>query len=222
MTSPVTAEQLANYSKLHDEAVEKVISIINDPKWELNKEDKDIVFYKRFEESSPFAQIKSIVTIPGTTLQEVKEILTPIVKVDENTPEKERHGLDYCYELPGSGEGYNLFVTATKSPGMMVSGREFVLYRKIVEKDGLLIAISVSIPDDSIVPVGKGHVRGVMTQGYVAKVSPKNDKDVELSFFVHADPKGSIPAIAYNQVVTSQGYAAKGIRNKIIKLHEGK
>lgn len=223
MAKSATPEQLANYSKLHDEAVAKLLTIKDDPKWELSSEEQEIKFYKLYIESSPFAAAKSVVTIPDTTLEEVKKVLLPITIVDDKTPEKQRHGLDYCYELSGNGTDYNLFVTATASPGPLVSGREFILYRKMVEKDGLLIAINISIPDDDLVPENKKHVRAFMDyQGFIAKVSEQNPKDVELSFYVHADPKGSLPSLAYNAVVTKQGYAAKGVRGKIIKDHEAK
>ena len=220
MSYTPTPEKLAEYSKLHDAAVEKVLSIADASDWTLEKEDKDIVFYKRFESSSPFAQIKSVVTIPDSSLEEVKKALEPILHIDEKTPDNQRHGLDISREIAGNTSDYNIFYIATTSPGPMISGRDFVFYRKEVEKDGKLIYINVSVPDDDIVPPTSKYVRGVMSfQGYIAQLEA-DGKTVKLQFFVHADPKGKVPSWAYNKVVTSQGYAAKGIRSKIIKSRQ--
>ena len=215
-----TPEKLAEYSKLHDAAVEKVLSIMDAPDWTLEKEDKDIVFYKRFEPSSSFTQIKSVVTIPDSSLAEVQKALEPILSIDEKTPDNQRHGLDISREVAGNTSDYNIFYIATTSPGPMISGRDFIFYRKKVEKDGKLIYINVSVPDDDIVPPNSKYVRGVMSfQGYVAQLEP-DGKTVKLQFFVHADPKGKVPSWAYNKVVTSQGYAAKGIRSRILKSRQ--
>ena len=220
MSYTPTPEKLAEYSKLHDAAVEKVLSIADASDWTLEKEDKDIVFYKRFEPSSSFAQIKSVVTIPDSSLEEVKKALEPILHIDEKTPDNQRHGLDISREIAGNTSDYNIFYIATTSPGPMISGRDFVFYRKEVEKDGKLIYINVSVPDDDIVPPTSKYVRGVMSfQGYIAQLEA-DGKTVKLQFFVHADPKGKVPSWAYNKVVTSQGYAAKGIRSKIIKSRQ--
>lgn len=223
MTKTATAEMLENYSKLHKQAVDKVLAILDAPDWEKTKEDTDIVFYKRFVKDSPLAQIKSVVYIPDTTMDEVKEVLQPVPKVDKDTPENQRHKMDYAYELEGSGNGYQLYVIGTQAPGMMVSGREFILFRKLVEKGGYYTAINVSVPDNDLVPVDKHHVRGEMFfQGFAARVSPKNEKDIELNFVVHSDPKGSLPVALFNKVVTFQGFAARGVRNQIMEKHQKK
>ena len=213
-----TPEKLVEYSKLHDAAVEKVLSIENAADWQLEKEDKDITFYKRFEPSSSFAQVKSVVTIPNATLQDVENALGPVPVVDEKTPDNQRHGLDISREIAGSGSDYDIMYIATTSPGPMISGRDFIYYRKKVMKDGKLIYINVSIPDNDVVPENPKYVRAVTNfQGYIAQPVADKPSDIKLEFFVHADPKGKVPSWAYNKFVTSQGYAAKGIRSKILK-----
>ena len=218
MSSPtLTAEQIAEYNKIHEDAVAKVLAIKDDPKWELEKEDKDIVFYKRFEESSPFAMIKSIVTIPDSTIEEVGKVLMDIPEIDEKTDSKQRHGFDFSHCVI-HGDDYAVVYIATTAPALMVSGRDFILFRKTnVKKDGKEIYINVSIPNTELAPETKKYVRGIMEfQGYIVEQA-ENQKDVKLTFFVHVDPKGSVPSWAYNKVVTSQGYAAKGIRSKVIR-----
>ena len=52
-----------------------------------------------------------------------------------------------------------------------------------------------------------------LTQCFVAEQA---GDEVKLTFIVHADPAGSIPAWIYNKVATDQGYAVKKIRDELM------
>jgi len=209
------------YPNMEEHYLQKVdyaLSLLNDPSWELEKEDKDIVFYRRYAPNDSFAMIKSIVTIPDCSIDDIIEQLSVIEPIDSSTPSNKKHGIAERRVLHDQGkEGFCVFYIAMEPPGMMISGRDFVLIRKMLQKDGKLLFINVSSEDDSVLPPNRTYVRGQMDfQGFIAEPDPANPKNIKLVFMAHANPKGSIPSMIYNSVVMNQGYAAKGVRSKIL------
>ncbi|OHS93221.1 hypothetical protein TRFO_40488 [Tritrichomonas foetus] len=217
----VAPELIAQYAKSSEELLPKLLELQNSPEWKVSKEEKDIKFYNRTEKSSSYTQVKSVVTIPAS-MDKVLEVLKPIEIVDSNTPKDKRHGLNERRILFGpQDDEFNttIFLIELESPGMMVSPRDFVLFRRHYSKDGKEIFLHNSIPNTDLAPEKKGVVRGEMNfQAFIAEKDPENEENIRLTFLVHADPKGKIPAMAYNMVVTNQGYAAKGIRKRAMEL----
>lgn len=220
MSSGVTPEQLAEYGKQSEELLPKFLTLSTSSEWKESKKEEDITFYTRTDPSSSYHQVKSVVTIPAS-LETVLGILKPIEVVDSKTPKEKRHGLNERKTLYGPTDDQyqsTIFTIEIESPAPLVSARDFLLFRRHYEKDGKHIFLHNSIVNDTLFPEKKGVVRGVMEfQGFIAEPDPDHSGNVRLTFLVHADPKGKIPATVYNLVVTNQGYAAKGIRKKAIE-----
>ena len=217
----LTPEQLSEYGKKNEEVLARVLELQNSGDWKLTKEEADIKFYNRTDKSSSYHQVKSVVSIPAP-MATVLEVLKPIEIVDSNTPKDKRHGLNERKTVYGpldDEHNTTVFYIELESPGMMVSPRDFLLFRRHYTKDGKEIFLHNSIDNADLQPEKKGVVRGDMLfQSFIAEKDPDEPNNVRLTFLVHADPKGKIPAMAYNMVVTNQGYAAKGIRKRSIEL----
>jgi hypothetical protein len=111
----------------------------------------------------------------------------------------------------------SIFYLALESPGLMISPRDFVLSRFLFRiSDDRLVYFHISIDNAQLAPPNKDFVRGEMLfQGYV--IDKLADGNVKLTFLAQADPKGSIPAWAYNSTAMKQGYVAKAIRKKVLQ-----
>ena len=220
MSNGVTPEQLAEYAKQSEELLPKFLALATSSEWKESKKEQDITFYTRTDPSSSYHQVKSVVTIPAS-IETVISILKPIEVVDASTPKEKRHGLNERKALYGPADDQYqtaIFEIEIESPAPLVSPRDFLLFRRFYQKDGKQVYLHNSIVNDTLFPEKKGVVRGVMPfQGFIVEPDPDHNGNVRLTFLVHADPKGKIPATVYNLVVTNQGYAAKGIRKKAIE-----
>jgi hypothetical protein len=213
----VSPELIAQYKAASDAKLQHILSIIDDPSWKQDKAEPEITFYSRSEPPSSFSQLKSIVTIPAP-VEAILAVLEPIEVVNESTPKGERHGYVSRRAAfgPLSDESHSsVMYISLESPGALISGRDFLLSRFFYRVSGDRYAwVHTSIVNDALVPPAKGVVRGEMIfQAYVLDAIPEGGK---LTFVVHADPKGSVPGWAYNATLLGQGYAAKGIRKKVL------
>lgn len=219
-TMSVTPEQIAEYAKQSEELLPKFIALASSNEWKESKKEEDITFYTRTDPSSPYHQVKSVVTIPAP-IDTVLSILKPIEVVDKSTPKEKRHGLNERKALYGPADDQYqtaIFEIEIESPAPLVSPRDFLLFRRFYQKDGKQVYLHNSIVNNTLFPEKKGVVRGEMPfQGFIVEQDPDHQGNVRLTFLVHADPKGKIPSAVYNLVVTNQGYAAKGIRKKAIE-----
>jgi hypothetical protein len=216
MSSAVTPARLAEYERESKARLDKLLAILNDKSWTESKKEPDITFYTRTDPSSDFSQLKSIVSIPAP-IEVVLEALKPIEPVNSKTPEKERHGLverKVLYGPSKDGSETSIFYFVVDSPAPLISAREFLVFRKLHQLPGGTYSFfhhSVTIPE--LCPENKDYVRGDMLfQGYLAEPDPDHAGSVRLTFFVHADARGSVPAWVVNKTITNQGYAAKGIK----------
>lgn len=215
MSAEIGADQIAKWGEESEKLMKETIALLADPDWKESKKEPEIVFYTRSDKSSSFHQVKSVVTIPAP-MEAVLKALKPIEVVDKNTPKDKRHGLLERRTVygPQDDEWETCVFYICLDPPALVTARDFVLFRRLYKLDGGRYCYFHNSIDTPAVPVDSKRVRGHMTfQGFLCE--PEGD-GVRLTFFVHADPKGSIPAFAYNTAATNQGYAAKGIRKKVL------
>ena len=217
MSAPDCASLVDKYTARAKETAEKLSTLLKDPTWKESKKEEEITFYVRSDPSSSFNQVKSVVSIPASLEEVAKEVLT-INEINEQTPKDKKHGFDFSkvlYRVENDPDERVFFYIALTSPGMMVSGRDFILFRMRVKVGEQTFFVSVNVDEDELHPPTKTYVRGNMLfQGYAAE---EVDGNIQLTFYAHADPKGSIPAWAYNTVATNQGYAAKGIKKAVLE-----
>lgn len=210
-------ELVEKYTTRAQEILNTVLGFIDDDSWKESKIDSEIAFYTRYEPSSSFAQVKSVVSIKAPN-DVIQGLITPIVPVDKSTPKEQNLGFDFqrtIYEVPNDPESRCFVYMALPSPGMMISGRDFALFRRHFLFDGKReVDLMFSVDEDEISPPVNEYVRAKMTfQGFVSE--PVGD-EVKLTFFVHVDPAGKLPSWAYNLVATDQGNAALDIKKKAL------
>lgn len=200
---------LPAYNKQMDEQLAHVKEIINDPNWTKEKEEPAIVFYKRMEKGSSFAQIKSVVTIKGKTVEEVQDYMKHIRTIDENTPKDQREG---CLErrvvktIEGDANEASFYYIAVETSSRLVSSRDFLMYQKAFVEGDKCYLVRTSIVNDEIKAPVKKYVRANMF--FQAFVSEPCEEGTKLTFLCHADPSGNVPAMIYNVAAINQGYSA--------------
>jgi hypothetical protein len=219
MSLTVTPEVISANNAISEKALAYVESIIDAPDWTVTKQEPTITFYSRYESSSPFAQIKSVVSIPAS-LEKVMAVLDVVVPVDANTPAKQRDGCQERYvtnPVPGDPNSAIFNYVALETPTRIVAPRDFLLYRRKYPFRGGFVWLHTSVADESLKPVKSPFVRGKMTyEADIAYPDPETPGAVRMIFATHADPAGSIPAWVYNAVATDQGYFAKQVRDKVL------
>ena len=208
----MSAPSATAYVAAHEAALEKFVQLQTAPEWKLAKDEDGVKFYTRTEAGSSFSQLKSETTV-AAPLEKVCEVLKVVPVVDAKKPEdglKERYTFG---ELNDENDTRFLYV-AVDSGSRLVTNRDFIMLRRHYVKDGKQIWLHTSVPDE-VKPVEKQFVRGQMKlQGYIAEADGANTK---LTFIVHTDPCGSIPAMIYNAAVMKQGNAVKKIREQAQK-----
>lgn len=216
MTIP--AEVLARYVEEADKVVSETIPMLDGPGWHEEKKEPEIVFYKRTSPTSSFAQVKSVVSIPGS-MDEVLAALRPISVIDETTPRDQRHGIVERRVVfgPQDDESETCVFYIALEPPRFVTSRDFVLFRRLVKLDGGKMCYFHHSVECDLVPVDKKKVRANMFfQGFLCEQDPSDANAIQLTFFAQADPMGSIPAMAYNMTAINQGYTAKGIKKRVM------
>ena len=212
---PPTAEMIADHEKYLNECLE----LIEKAPWKLSKEEPKIKFYTAPYTGSSFSMVKSVVSVPNAH-EKLLNILATIKTIDENTPDEERDGEKECFLLKEFDDEHKsgYLYTSVFSGSRLVSDREFFMLRRHYVIDGKDIWLHCSIKGDDICPPKKGNVRGNITfQMYMAEKDPENEGADKLTFIVHADPCGKVPAMIYNAVAVSQGYSALKIREESLK-----
>ena len=215
-------EELEQYHKLYEERLATVEALLDDPEWKEDKKEENITFYTRYDPSSSFAQIKSVVPIP-LPIEKVSDFLKVVKVVDDKTPKDQREG---CIqrriqaEIPAEqAEGGAFYYIQLESPSFVVSSRDFLMYRRVTIKGNRHILLQVSVVNDKIMPPVNKVVRGNMFfQGLIAE--KVDDNNTKLTFICHADPAGSIPATVYNMAAMKQGYAALRVRNGALAANQ--
>jgi hypothetical protein len=219
MSLAITPEVIAANNEINEKAVHYVESIVDAPDWSLSKKEPTITFYTRYDPSSKFAQLKSIVSIPAP-LESVIAVLDQVNTVDANTPKKDRDGCQEKYlttPVPDDPYGAVFLYIGLETPTRLVAPRDFLLYRRKYPFREGFIYMHTSVADESLKPVKSPYVRGKMTfEADLAFPDPDAPDTVKMIFTTHADPAGSIPAWVYNAVVTDQGYFAKQVRDKVL------
>ena len=208
---------LASYNKQIDERYAHIKDILNDKGWNKEKEDKGATFYKRTEQGSGFQQVKSVVTI-SKPIDEVVNAVKNTKPIDSNTPKDEREGFIERRRLKsveGDPNDACFVYIIVESPSKLVTSRDFLMYCKVFKEDnGMVSIVRTSIVNDGLMPNNKKYVRGNMIfQAYVCE--PIENGKTKLTFVVHADPAGSVPAMIYNTAVIKQGYSAVKIKDAL-------
>lgn len=205
----VDPNTIIRYNAEHAKVLERVLSIIDSSDWKKIKEDNGVTFLNRYESDSPYAMLKSSTLIPAS-MEAVMEKLSVV----EHVKDKDGFKLRETFGEVG-GEHLSTFMyVAVESGSRLVSNRDFVMYRRHYKRGNKEIFLHVSVDNNDLKPEDKAFVRGFMNfQGYIAE--PTNG-GILLTFFVHTDPKGSIPAVVYNAACTKQGYAVQKIANAVL------
>ena len=212
-----TADQISEYNQQWDKAVELTLAAYNGSDWSKeSSKEKDIEIFTRSVKGSSFSQVKSVVTVNAQFDQVIKQVQTTKV-IDENTPKDQREGAverRVLSNVENDPDGACFFYIIVESPSRLVSNRDFLMYQKSTNKDGLFLLVRTSINNEEMRKVAKGCVRGNMFfQSFICEKT--GDNQTKLTFLCHADPSGSIPAMVYNMAATKQGLAALRIKREV-------
>jgi hypothetical protein len=211
----VTPEAVAEYNAQTEQALERVIALLDDGGWGSPKSDKDVLYWVRYVSGSSFAMIKSEVAIPKP-YDAVIDRMFYFPEITPDMPAAQRDGILRRFliipEPSRFSEGYMYFSVESGVP--LVSNRDFLVYRKHYERDGAHYLIQFSIENDAIMPKQKGFVRGKMiTQAFIAD----NPGTPRIRCLSHTDPGGSIPAALYNMAAKKQAAYLKRLKESMMK-----
>ncbi|EAY10380.1 hypothetical protein TVAG_109640 [Trichomonas vaginalis G3] len=202
---------------MHEKRLHEMLEIVEKGDWKLSKEETNIKFYTGTYPGSSFNMVKSVVTILGKHKKTV-ELLDTVKTIDKNTPKEEAKGVKERYVFGGAEGGPRYLYMSLQSGSMLVSDRDFLTLRKRYDLPDKQVWLIASIDNDDLKPPTKDNVRGKMTfQAFILEQDKDDDAYDRLTFVVHADPCGSIPAMVYNAVATKQGYNVLSIRNSVLK-----
>lgn len=214
MSVPLDLDQ---YNAQIAKELEHVKSIVEDDGWKVDKKDKDITFYLRYEAPSKFAQVKSVVTIKKP-VDEVFDYVKTVRVVDEHTPADQREG---CVErrtlnpIEGDPNEAQFYYIVVETHSRLVSSRDFLMYQKVFKEGDKRYLLRTSIVNDALKPPHKSYVRANMHfQAFVMEPCPDGCK---LTFLCHADPSGSVPAMIYNAAASNQGRSALRFKQALEK-----
>jgi hypothetical protein len=213
----IPAAQLAEYDGFIQGLFEKVVELVSGGDWTKTKQDGDITFFSRFVPGSNFMMLKSQLTIP-LPFERVLKRFSLLPPVTADTPPGEREGAVFRLLLTLEPNEWNDgFVYLVLDSGTrVVRNRDFLMYRKHFERDGIHYFIQGSMVNDAIAPATKEFVRGKMlTQGVVVDSDPASGEP-RVTCIAHADPAGAIPAIIYNAVVQKQGSVVKKLKADLL------
>ena len=213
----MSADIFAPYREVHEQTLNKCIQLKEGADWKFSKEEDGVKFYTAPAEGSSFAMVKSETVIKAPKAA-VNDRIAKTPKVDANTPDNQRDGAQerwLSHTVDDDTRATFMYIDLI-SPSRLVSERDFLMFRRCYERDGVHIQLNVSIKNDEIKPEVKGRVRAHMFFQifFVEKIDEETTK---LTFMCHADPMGSIPAFVYNAGAVGQGAALKTIRKDLEK-----
>ena len=215
----VTPEQKSEFDKISEETFNKVLSILSDESsFKENKKDGPVTFYTRDDKDSSFTQVYSTTTIP-VSVSRLLEEMQKVMEIDPTMDKKIRDDtlIQELYVLDENDPNRDGFVyVALDTPTRLVSKRDFLMYRKHYEKDGVHYFVHCSVDYNDVRPPTKEYVRGkILMQVDIVDSDPANPDNARLRFLIQADPCGSIPAWVYNMTAISQGYEVKKVRDRL-------
>jgi hypothetical protein len=213
----ISPAEYDEYNAISSAAFEKLLSVLDAPDWKASESKPNFTLSYKYVPDSSFMLIKSETTI-AKPIEAVLKRLSTVENVDSKTPEEKRDGaIERTLIVPQPNEYNEGFIyLALDSGSRMVSHRDFLLYRKHYERDGIHYFISASVVNDKIAPEKKGFVRGkILLQGFLIDPSPSEPAKVRIRFVAHGDPCGSIPGFVYNAVCSKQGYTVIRLREEI-------
>lgn len=214
----VTTEQKAQFDAAAEEAFNKIVGLLADmSQFKQTKEDSGIKLFSRTDPSSSFSQVLSETTV-NAPLEAVLADLRKVPLYDKSMDKKVRGDtlIQEYYPIVDNDPNQDGFVyCGLDTPVRLVSKRDFLMYRKHFEKDGVHYFVHVSVDYQGVRPVTSEFVRGKIFQVDIACADPSDASKTILRFFVHADPCGSIPAWVYNLTAESQGYDVKKVKDRV-------
>jgi hypothetical protein len=218
MTAPdISPAQYDEYNAIANACLENLVQVLDATDWTVNESKPNFTLSYRYVAGSSFMMIKAETNVSKPVEAVVKRLCT-VANVDSKTPEKDRDGaIERTFYLAEPNEFNDGFLyLALDSGSRLVSHRDFVLYRKHYERDGVHYFVSASVINDAIAKEKKGFVRGkIICQGYMVDQSPTDPAAARLRFVAHADPSGSVPGFVYNAVCSKQGYTVIKVRDEV-------
>ncbi|EAX93428.1 hypothetical protein TVAG_104730 [Trichomonas vaginalis G3] len=217
----ITEEEYKQFDEQLTKVNDEILANLNSPEWKFSKDEADgCKIYVRHVADSSYDMIKATISIP-VSQRDALEAIKPCKEITPKTPKAENEGLleRKIFNYDEKDPSARAFIyCSTPSPFPLVAGRDFLLYRKVIEKDDKLCYTHTSVVCDKIMPQKKGFVRGLMKQqAFIFEKDPSNPEHTLLSFILHTEIGGSIPTFAYNMAAVGQGKSVIELRKRAIE-----
>jgi hypothetical protein len=190
----LTSDQLTQYKQAVAEATSIVeqSSIDTDPAWEFVSESTQQATKLEKLSTAQVPTYRVTGELYNTTIEDVFNLLWDL----ENAI-KLSGSLEEC-DLLNETENIQLIYHGHKSPGFMISQRDFLLARTNTTAGISKLIVTKSVTHSSV-PDRSKHVRGHLHySGYVLKPSPTKEHTVKVTYVIQSDPKGSLPTWVVN------------------------
>ncbi len=166
--------------------------------WRLVKEQEGIQVYTRKMEDSPIAQSRATVTLE-TELPALLAVIT-----DGDNQQRWVDSVDESRTIRRIDATKAYVYTVSKAP-WPVSDRDAVVLTEVVRDPASPVVEIRSHAAPDLLPEEKGHIRVRMVDSRW-RLTPLADNRVEVSYLLHSDPGGQIPAWLINSMVVDQPF----------------
>ena len=219
----VSPEEYAEYDKQLDGVKKDILENLHSSDWSFAKEESDgCKIFKRSVPTSSYAMIKAVIHIP-VPKEIVFQAIKPCNDITPSTPKDKKEGLlerrliNYDENDPTARA---FMYCAAEAPVFFVAPRDFLVYRKRIDADNKILYLHTSVKNNKIMPERQGFVRSLMKQqAFIIEDDPSSPEKSILTFILHSEIGGSIPASVYNIAALAQGKSVIGLRKMAISYY---
>lgn len=166
--------------------------------WKLKKDKEGIAVYTRSVEASDVAEFKAVMSVEGTNLQQVLEVLTNVDGYKELFPDCSEARL-----LEREGRYNIVHYSRTKAPFPVDDRDGIYQLRTTISANNTKAVLALSVLPDRL-PRTDGVVR--IPAGSGKWEVEQIGRNVKILYQFHADPGGSVPTWLVNSAIVDTPY----------------
>ncbi|MFC2104330.1 START domain-containing protein [Bacteroidota bacterium] len=177
--------------------------------WKLEKDENDIKIYTRFVEGSSFKEFKGEITIT-CEMTEIVKLLKDVSKFKDWVADCEKVEL---LKFEGSDQ-YHYIETSIPWP---LENRDMVYNFNYLKETNLVTEVIIT-GKANYIPKKKGIVRMTQANGFWKLISIGENR-IEVTYQLHAEPGGVIPAWLANSTVVDMPYNTLNGLKDMLNFH---
>lgn len=179
--------------------------------WQVARDEQGIVVSTRKVEGSAIAESRAVVQLSGVTLAQVVEVIRDVPHQSAWVD-----SVDESRILTTLSPDERINYTLSKAP-WPVADRDAVVHSKVSHDPASGAVYIESHAEPDYIPEKKGIVR-VRKVDSSWRITPQADGHIEVTYQVHSEPGGHLPAWLINSVVYEQPF--KTLRNLRERLQQ--